>query len=179
MCKVKYYSYERRLYHYAPDSVAKWNEAEFRNRLLCWLLAPRCNQDARIWHKWLSETLIKCNLPATLKIYISDILKAGDGKQRLPIHDDSQFMNLSKLVACILGGADIIDKIISEVCDIRGLDSSLCLLIDKLMDKTSDSIRISVTQCLLKSLTCRGEDYIRLYAEWTDYITKEYSFNGY
>lgn len=175
LCKVRHFPCEPHLYTYTPDNTSEWDEAVYRAKLVRWLLAPRCQHDARPCHQLLSNHLIKSNLPTQSKIILADYLKAGNGKERLSIHDDSQFMMLSKLVVTLLGCEHRLLTLVSEVADIKHLHIALVALISDLAGHTTVPMTMTIAQCLLKSLTSKGNDYIHLYAAWTDFITKEYA----
>lgn len=175
LCKVRHFPCEPNLYTYTPNNISQWNEAVYRAKSVQWLLAPRCQQDARACHQILSYDLIKSNLPTKSKIILAGYLKAGNGKQRLPIHDDSQFMILSKLVVNLLGCEQRLHTLILEAADIKHLHITLDSLISELAGHTTVPMTMTIAQCLLKSLTAKGNDYIHLYDVWTDFITKEYA----
>lgn len=172
LCKIRHFPCAQHLYTYTPINASQWDEAEYRANFVLWLLAPRCKQDAGTVQQLLSNQLIKSNLPTHTKIILIDYLKAGDGKQRLPIHDDSRFMTLSTLVVNLLGCKHRLHSLISEASDIPQLHIALISLISEFTGYTKKPLTMTIAQCLLKSLTGEGNDYTRLYAAWTDFITK-------
>ena len=174
LCKVHHVSCKPHSYIYTPRKASQWDELAYRAKFVLWLLAPRCQQDPQAYYQLLSDHLIKSNLPTQTKLTLASYLNTSHGNQRLLIHDDSQFSTLSKLVVTLLDCEHRLHALVSEVVDIPQLQVAINSLIAELLGHQKIPMAMTITQCLLKSISSKGNDYTNLYFAWTNFITKEY-----
>ncbi|KFZ36844.1 ATP-binding protein [Shewanella mangrovi] len=173
LCKVNHFSYEVQPYTYRPKETAKWDEETYRTQCIQWLLSPRCKQPLNVHSQDLSKELNKSNLPTQIKLELITCLSGRSLTNRLPIHDDNQFIKLSELVIAIWGCEQQLIVLITEATDIPTLHNTLQQFILKRMGEISDAMAITIEQCFLKSLSIKGKLYLDLYNAWNAYITKD------
>lgn len=173
LCKVNYYCANTQPFKYSARLTDVWQESIFRTRLLDWLLSPRCKQESKVCTKELLRDLNSSHLPSQIKYEILTCIDRVGIIGYLPIHKNENFMMLSKLVMAIFECEEELDAMIDESSNIAQFHHSVTHFILGKVGDPSNAMTLTITQCLLKALVVKGEDYLQLYAAWNNHVTKE------
>lgn len=173
LCKVNYFCTDEHPFKYSARSADAWQESTFRSRLLDWLLSPRCGQQTQVSTGELLKELIKSSLPTQIKVEVKACIHQVKNNSCLPIHKDESFMRLSKLVIAILECEDELNLLVIESGDLAQFHCGIAQFILGKVGEVSNAMNLTIGQCLLKTLTVKGDDYLQLYAAWNSYVTKE------
>lgn len=173
LCKVDHFCTDKQPFKYTARSTDAWQELTFRSRLLDWLLSPRCQQQTQVCFDDLLKDLNISRLPTQIKVEVITCMHQLKENGLLPIHKDDNFMTLSKLTMAILGGEEQLNATIVESSDIAQFHHSVTQFIFGKVGAVSNSMTLTIAQCLLKAMVVKGEDYLQLYVAWNNHVTKE------
>lgn len=173
LCKVNFYCADTEPFKYSACLADAWQESAFRARLIDWLLSPRYKQQSKVCTKVLLRDLNSSCLPSQVKVEVLTCIVQVSNSDYLPIHNDENFMMLSKLVMAILECDEELNAIVVESSDVAQLHHSVTQIILRKMGIITNAMMLTIAQCLLKTLVVKGEDYLQLYAAWNNHVTGE------
>lgn len=173
LCKVNLFRGNVKSYKYVTSLNDTWQESMFRSQMIHWLLSCRCQQHTDVCASDLLQNLNRSSLPTQVKVeFIS--YSNSVGNNNLPsIHSDEKFMSLSKLILSVLECKEAINSLIIKSTNIEQFHYSLTEFVSNRVVNASSAMVLTICQCLLKALTENGGDYLQLYAEWNNFVTKE------
>lgn len=173
LCKVNHFNTDGQPFKYSSYPIDAWQESKFRSRLIDWLLSPRCSQKTQISSVDILKDLNFSSLPTQTKASVIKCIHQDNIQGALPIHNDDNFMMLSKLVVAILDCEEELNTLIVESSNIAQLHNNITKYILNRVRDASNAITLTLAQCLLKTLVVKSDNYLQLYAAWNKYITKE------
>lgn len=173
LCKVNYFRTDKKPFKHISHDADTWHELTFRSRLLAWILSPRCGQKIQTCIDDLLKDMNISSLPTQVKVDVIFCMHQLKENGKSPIHNDDNFMTLSKLIMAILECEEALNEMVSESSDIAQFHHNVSHFVLGKVGAASNVMTLTIVQCLLKALVVKGEDYLQLYAAWNNYVTKE------
>lgn len=177
LCKINKFTGEEILYNKVECAEEAWNEKNYKNALLGWLLSERAAMKSIVDRESLKNQLHKANLLTPIKILLNTDLSLTDGKRTL--NKKHNFCHLAAVVFSILNCDTDINKLIkSSPADYQILTTKLSTLIDNKIGSIHTNINLAIQEAVMKTLSTRSTSYLKLYVAWKQYMKLKVNNDG-
>lgn len=177
LCKINKFTGEEILYKKMKCAEEAWNEKNYKNALLGWLLSERAAIKSVIDTDNLKAQLHKASLLTPVKILLSTELSLTDDKRTL--NKKESFCHLATVVFNILNcDADINKLIKSSPTDYQILTGKFSTLIDNKIGSVHPNINLAIQEAIMKTISTRSTSYLKLYVAWKQYMKLEVNNDG-
>lgn len=167
LCKVNKFNGSEEPYIYDYDGEEQTvDNKKFNSMILKLLLKNRVDEEIEIDIDSLKNLLTVVAITTKNKIAIHRMLLEYEENNNLKIWKEDGFEILSQIVSDFVGGKSFVNRAIELSNDYDDLTIRLNKSLDDITFGLSESMKLSINQCLLKDVSVDDSDKFEIYSAW-------------
>lgn len=157
------------------NEVRKNNYKDVRTQLINFLIQGRVNEKLNFSIEHIEKELDTLGLSSLNYEFVEEQILEYKEKSSLEIWQDNNFRKLSRRITDILGVRSTVENVVITAIDNKQLTDMLAILVNKILEKPSDAVRITLSQCFMKDMSAQKEEAEtreKIYLSWIQSVVE-------
>lgn len=166
LCQVRKFNGTQRPYQYKPPAIETVSNTQFRQQLLCLLLAHRTAHPAAPKLSLLESELRRQPLSSRHKIILFEVIRACRRGEQPTLFRAQNFEQLAQLVTELLNCRARLVQLIQQADSYAALHQALDAMLAEYVDGSNEPLRVAAMQCLMKDYSHQHISHQEIYSAW-------------